>query len=305
MIIQQFQELLALGRFVTAVEMRPPKGVDVAKMVDDARALVAVGTNTINITDCSLSRLHASSSVASYLLRREVGVDTVFHLTGRDRNVIGLQSDLLGAHALGLRNVLCLTGDPPKLGDHKTARPVYEVNSQGLLHIVNQLNAGYDLNGDELTEKANFFAGVAYGLDPIHEKLSSRMQKKLELKPKFIMTQPVYSQADLDLCRRLKQFTDVPIVVGLLPLYGARNANFITKNIPGIRIPQDVLDEINGIQSKEGQLDFGIRFARDLLAEIRNEFAGVYLIPPFHKYSLVERIISERPSIGRTLPRTV
>jgi len=303
--IQQFEELLTLGRFVTAVEMRPPKGVDVASMIDDARALVAVGTNTINITDCSLSRLHASSWMTSYLLQRKVGVDTIFHLTGRDRNVIGLQSDLLGANALGLRNVLCLTGDPPKLGDHKDARPVYEVNSQGLLHIVNQLNDGLDFSGDTLTQASNFFAGVAYGLDPIRGKLSSRMEKKLALNPKFIMTQPVYSEEDLDVCRRLKEFTDVPIVVGLLPLYGARNANFIMKNIPGIDIPQDVLDEINGIESKEAQLDFGIRFARDLLATIRDEFAGVYLIPPFHKYHLVERIVSERSSVQRPIQRTV
>ncbi len=298
MSIQQFQELLAIGRFVTAVEMRPPKGVDIASMIDDARTLVSVGVNTINITDCSLSRLHASSSITAYILRREVGVDTIFHLTGRDRNVIGLQAELLGANALGLRNVLCLTGDPPKLGDHKDARPVYEVNSQGLLHIVNQLNAGFDVNGNELTQKADFFAGVAYGLDPIHKKLSSRMQKKLALKPGFITTQPVYSEEDLDRCRQLKQYTDVPIIVGLLPLYGARNANFIAKNVPGIRIPQEILDEINSIESKEAQLDFGIRIAREMLAKIREEFAGVYLIPPFHRYHLVERIIAERPAFA-------
>lgn len=263
------------------------------RLLHDARTVVAAGADCINITDSSLARLHASSYVSAYLIQNHVGVDTIFHLTGRDRNILALQSDLLGAQALGLRNVLCLTGDPPRLGDHPDARPVYEVNSRGLLELVNRLNQGVDACGQPLTQPTNFFAGVAYGLEPIGERVPKRIREKMALGPRFFMTQPVYSEEDLERCRRLKELSSLPIIVGLLPLYSARNANFLSTNVPGIRIPQEVLDEINSIESKAGQLEFGIRFARAMLDRIRKEFAGVYLIPPFHKYHLVGAILAD------------
>jgi methionine synthase / methylenetetrahydrofolate reductase(NADPH) len=211
-------------------------------------------------------------------------VEIILHFTTRDRNLMGLQSDLLGCHALGLRNILCLTGDPPSLGDYPDATAVYDTDSMGLIRIVRQMNAGTDLAGNSIGASTSFAMGC--GVNPTAEDLDlelDRFRRKLEAGAQFVMTQPVYElEAWERFLERMGGSPGIPILVGILPLQSFRHAEFLHNEVPGIQVPEWIRSRMHEA-GNEGQR-VGVELARDLLGRCRSSANGVYLMPSFGRY---------------------
>ncbi|HET9940681.1 MAG TPA: bifunctional homocysteine S-methyltransferase/methylenetetrahydrofolate reductase, partial [Candidatus Eisenbacteria bacterium] len=232
---------LAAKEFVVSVEVDPPRGARPKKMIEGAQFLKDAGVDFINVADSPMARVRMSSIALASMIGHQVGIETILHFTCRDRNLMGIQSDLMGAHALGIRNILALTGDPPRAGDYPNATAVFDVDSIGLIGVLKRLNAGTDLGGNSIGEPTTFVIGCA--VNPTAETLDEeldRFQRKMEAGAEFAMTQPLYELATLT------QFLDklgkmgkkrVPILLGLLPLQSHRHAEFLHNEVPGIHVP--------------------------------------------------------------------
>ncbi len=272
-------------RFVVSVEIDPPRGINTTKVMEAARMMARRGVDAINIADSPLARIRMSNMALAYLIRAQFPqLEIILHFTTRDRNLMGLQSDLLGAHALGLRNILCLTGDPPSLGDYPNATAVYDTDAVGLIKIVHTMNRGTDLAGTSIGALTKFAIGC--GVNPTAEDLEQefeRVKRKLEAGPQFVMTQPVY---ELDCWKRyierLAGITNIPILIGILPLQSFRHAEFLHNEVPGIHVPDAIRARMHAA-GNEGQR-VGVELARELLAECRTLANGVYLMPSFGRY---------------------
>ncbi len=272
-------------RFVVSVEIDPPRGVNTTKVMEAARMMAQRGVDAINIADSPLARIRMSNMALAYLIRTHFPrLEIILHFTTRDRNLMGLQSDLLGAHALGLRSILCLTGDPPSLGDYPNATAVYDTDAVGLIKIVHGMNRGTDLAGTSIGAMTRFAIGC--GVNPTADDLDGefdRVRRKLEAGPQFIMTQPVY---ELDCWKRfvdrLGGLTSLPILIGILPLQSFRHAEFLHNEVPGITVPEWIRARLHAA-GNEGQR-VGVDLARELLAQCRTMASGVYLMPSFGRY---------------------
>jgi len=272
-------------KFVVSVEIDPPRGVNTQKVMEGARLMVTRGVDAINIADSPMARIRMSALALSYQIRTHFPrVELILHFTTRDRNLMGLQSDLLGAHANGIRNVLCLTGDPPSVGDYPNMTAVYDTDSVGLLRIVHGMNEGHDLSGTSIGNATNFAVGC--GVNPTAENLDQeldRFRRKLEAGAQFVMTQPVY---ELESWRRfldrLGGAPPVPILIGILPLQSFRHAEFLHNEVPGIHVPEWIRARLHEA-GNEGQ-KVGVQMARELLAQCRSLANGVYLMPSFGRY---------------------
>ncbi len=272
-------------KFVVSVEIDPPRGINTTKVMEAARLMAQHGVDAVNIADSPLARIRMSNMALAYLIRSHFPrLDIILHFTTRDRNLMGLQSDLLGAHALGLRNILCLTGDPPSLGDYPNATAVYDTDSVGLIKIVHTMNRGTDLAGTSIGAVTQFAIGC--GVNPTSDDLEGefeRVKRKLEAGPQFVMTQPVY---ELDgwkrFVDRLAGLTSVPIMIGILPLQSFRHAEFLHNEVPGILVPDWIRARMHEA-GNEGQ-KVGVELAQDLLAQCRSMANGVYLMPSFGRY---------------------
>ncbi len=272
-------------KFVVSVEIDPPRGINTTKVMEAARLMAQHGVDAVNIADSPLARIRMSNMALAYLIRSHFPrLDIILHFTTRDRNLMGLQSDLLGAHALGLRNILCLTGDPPSLGDYPNATAVYDTDSVGLIKIVHMMNRGTDLAGTSIGAVTQFAIGC--GVNPTSDDLEGefeRVKRKLEAGPQFVMTQPVY---ELDgwkrFVDRLAGLTDVPILIGILPLQSFRHAEFLHNEVPRILVPDWIRARMHEA-GNEGQ-KVGVELAQDLLAQCRSMANGVYLMPSFGRY---------------------
>lgn len=272
-------------KFVVSVEIDPPRGINTRKVLEGARLMADRGVDAINIADSPMARIRMSNMALAYQIHSHFPlVEIILHFTTRDRNLMGLQSDLLGAHALGLRNILCLTGDPPSLGDYPNATAVFDTDAVGLMRIVQQMNHGTDQAGTSIGAATRFAFGC--GVNPTAEDLDQefeRVRRKLEAGPQFIMTQPVY---ELDSWKRfigrLGGLTDVPILIGILPLQSFRHAEFLHHEVPGIQVPGWIRAKLHEA-GNEGQR-VGVELARDLLAHCRDLASGVYLMPSFGRY---------------------
>ncbi len=285
-----------LGRqFVVSVEVDPPKGLNPTKILEGARLLKERGVDAINVADSPMARVRMSAMAAAILIHKQVGIDVILHYTTRDRNLMALQSDLLGAHALGLRNILALTGDPPSLGDYPTATAVYDVNSVGLIRIIKRFNEGFDLAGKSLGDRAYFTVGCA--LDPSRPDLSAEirtLRKKLEAGADFIMTQPIY---EIETLRRVLERlgeVPVPILVGILPLHSYRHAEFLHNEVPGITIPDWARERMHRAGSHG--IQEGIKMAQEILAQAKDLVQGAYIMPSFGRYEVAAEVLS---AIGR------
>jgi homocysteine S-methyltransferase len=226
------------------------------------------------------------------LLQDKVGIDTILHYTCRDRNLLGIQSDLLGAYALGLRNVLAITGDPPKLGDYPDATAVYDVDSIGLIRILDHLTHGCDLAGNLIGPALGLHIGC--GADPSkpdQEKEIRRLEEKVKAGAEYIMTQPVYDPAAVEGFIGMVKHLQTPILVGILPLYSHRNAEFLHNEVPGMRIPDDIRERMRKAGSGEAAQDEGVAIAREALVAARALAQGAYIMPPFNKVELAIRVI--------------
>jgi homocysteine S-methyltransferase len=272
-------------KFVVSVEIDPPRGVNTRKVMDAAGLMARRGVDCVNIADSPLARIRMSAMALAYQFHAHFPrLEIILHFTTRDRNLMGLQSDLLGAHALGLHNILCLTGDPPSLGDYPNATAVFDTDAAGLMRILHQMNRGTDLAGTSIGAATSFAIGC--GVNPTADDMDlefERVKKKLDAGPQFVMTQPVYELGCWERFReRLEGLTRIPILIGVLPLQSFRHAEFLHNEVPGIHVPEWIRKKLHQAGS-EGQR-VGVELARDLLAGCKSSASGVYLMPSFGRY---------------------
>jgi homocysteine S-methyltransferase len=284
-----------LGReFVVSVELDPPRGLNPTKQLAGARMLKDAGVEFVNIADSPMARVRMSALALCFLIQSDVGLETILHFTTRDRNLMGLQSDLLGAHALGVRNIIALTGDPPSLGDYPNATAVYDIDSVGLAKVLRSMNEGVDAAGAPIGMQASFTVAVA--ADPTRSDLpqeSDRLERKISAGAHLVMTQPVY---DINTWRKFVDiYTErhgpipVPVVLGIMPLQSHRHAEFLHNEVPGIRLTERARERMR-LAGNQGRRE-GVEMARELLLEARDAVHGVYVMPSFHRYEVAAEVI--------------
>jgi len=277
-------------KFLVTVELDVPRGLDMSSVMEGARYLHRVGIDAINITDGARARLRMSSIALSFLMQRDVGIEAMTHMTTRDRNMIGLQSELLGAHMLGVRNVLCVTGDPTNIGDYPQATSVQDIDSIGLIRAVKAMNQGLDLLGNSLERKTSFL--IACAANPLADNLEreiARLSKKVEAGADVIFTQPIYEMRTLEvLVKRVEQW-HIPIVLGILPLRSYRHAEFLHNEIPGMAIPETVRESLRSAGNKASSL--GVQLTKEFLRNAKHLVSGAYLMPPFRKYEVIPQLL--------------
>lgn len=272
-------------RFTVSVEIDPPRGIHTLKVMAGARLMAERGVDCINIADSPMARIRMSAMALAFQIRRELPqMELILHTTTRDRNLMALQSELLGAHANGLHNILCLTGDPPSIGDYPNMTAVYDTDSIGLIGVVRQLNAGTDQAGAAIGGRTRFAVGC--GVNPTAANLAlelERFRRKLDAGAQFVMTQPVY---ELECWQRFLEslggMPRIPILIGILPLQSFRHAEFLHNEVPGISVPEWIRERMHAAGNEGRRV--GVELARDLLSHCRDLANGVYLMPSFGRY---------------------
>ena len=288
-----FREKLAAGRFVVSVEIDPPRGLLMpARALAGAAALTEAGVDAINIGDSPMARVRMNPVAMAIILEREVGVETVVHYTTRDRNLIAIHSDLVGAHALGVRNIVCLRGDPPSLAGYTDVVGVWDVTPVGLIRILRLLNEGIDWTGKPIDHSASFFIGGAANpnTEPIETELKL-LRRKIEAGAHFFMTQVCYDPDRLDHFLERTAKLQMPMVVGVLPLHSSRHAEFLHGQVPGIIIPEETRERMR--RAGGGALAEGMAVAREMLAVAKRRASGVYIVPSFGRYELTAELVAE------------
>jgi homocysteine S-methyltransferase len=276
---------IAAGEFVTMVEIVPPKGTDIHKEVEGARFLKSVGVDAINIPDSPRASARISNQALCLLIQQEVGVETILHFTCRDRNVLGMQSDLLGAAATGIKNLLCITGDPPKMGDYPDATAVFDVDAIGLVNIVHNLNRGLDIGNNPIGTGTSFVIGVGAnpGLPDMEEEIR-RFEYKVEAGAEYAVTQPVFDLALLETFLRRIEHCRIPVIAGIWPLVSARNAEFM-KNELRVSVPDSILERMSRAPSPQAAREEGIAIAREMLTAVRSIVQGAQISAPQGRYT--------------------
>jgi len=274
--MSRLEESIAAGKFVVTAEIGPPKGTDVAHLLEMAEFLRGY-VDAINITDQQSSVMTLGSLAVCHLLHQR-GIEPVFQITCRDRNRIALQSDLLSAAVLGIENVLCLTGDYVTLGDHPEAKPVFDLDSVTLLKAVARLQEGYDLAGKPLQGVPTFFPGavVSPGANPLGPQIA-KMEKKVEAGARFFQTQAVYDPARFESFVRQVEHLNVPILVGIILLKSAGMARFMNSNVAGVSVPDDLIEEIGGV-SKPDRPAKAVEIAARLIRRVKGMCQGVHIM---------------------------
>ena len=276
-------------RFMTSVELDIPRGIDMSTVVEGARYLHQRGIDAINITDGARARLRMSSIAISTMVQKEVGIEAMTHLATRDRNMIGLQAELLGAHAFGLRNILCITGDPASIGDYPHASSVFDIDSIGLIRAVSSMNAGQDLMGNSIEQNTSFL--IACAGNPVADDMEGEIKKltqKAEAGAHVIFTQPVYEMKDLEQFLKRIESLHLHLMLGVLPLRSAKHAEFLHNEIPGMLIPDHIRDRM---RNAEHGPTAGLDIAKSFLREAKSMIQGAYLMPPFQKYQIVDDLL--------------
>jgi methionine synthase I (cobalamin-dependent)/5,10-methylenetetrahydrofolate reductase len=285
---------LARGEFITTVEIVPPKGVDPGPMFEQCRALKAAGVDAVNVPDGPRAQSRMGALLSGLMIEREVGLESVVHYACRDRNLLGMLSDLLGAAAAGLRNLLLVTGDPPKMGPYPDATAVFDIDAIGLTNLVARLNRGLDPGHNAIGAPTRFVIGV--GVNPAAtdpERELRRLHWKVEAGAEFAITQPVFDLAQLD--RFLKQVESfrIPIIGGIWPLISLRNAEFLANEVPGVTVPEEVLRRMRlaSDRGKEEALAEGVAIARDMLAAVRDRLAGGQVSAPLGRVPVALEVL--------------
>jgi homocysteine S-methyltransferase len=278
-------------KFVISVEVNPPQGLDPAGALRAARMLIDGGVDVINIADGARAQARMSNLALAVRLK-EQGIETLLHVCGRDRNLLGQVAHLLGAHELGIRNLVIITGDPPKIGDFPDATAVYDLDSIGILRLVSRLNKGIDPGGKPLGAATSFFC--ATGAEPAalnYPRELERLRQKKRAGAELVMTQPVYDPAVLD--RFLADIAPLglPVLIGILPLASHRNAEFLHNEVPGMQIPADVRARMKSAGSGPDARREGVRIAREMLLSVRARVAGAYVMPPLGRYEMALEVI--------------
>jgi homocysteine S-methyltransferase len=281
------------GHFVKFVELIAPHGVAATSELDKARELNYYGIDVINIPDGPRASARMSALSLAVQIQRDIGIETVLHYVCRDRNVIGIQSDLLGAYALGIKNILAITGDPPKLGNYPDATGVFDVDSIGLVNILNRLNHALDIAGNPIGRPTGFFTGVGANPGAVNmDQELSRLDWKVDAGAEFIITQPVFDiKIFEDFLKKIKH-VNIPLIAGLWPLTSIRNAEFMNNEIPGCYVPDPIMKRLRRFEgSKEDSRAEGIEISRETLEKIKDMISGVQLSMPFGRLETVFRVL--------------
>jgi homocysteine S-methyltransferase len=289
---------LARGEFVTMVEVVPPKGTDIRKELEGSRFLKSVGVDAVNIPDSPRASARMSNQALSLLVQREAGIDAILHYTCRDRNVLCIQSDLLGAAAVGIKNLICITGDPPKMGNYPDATAVFDVDAIGLVNIVHNLNRGLDLGGNPIGAGTGFVIGVGAnpGLTDLDEEIR-RFEYKVAAGAEYAVTQPVFDIRLLETFLRRIEHCRIPIVAGIWPLVSVRNAEFM-KNELRVSVPDAILERMARAQTPEAARAEGVAIAREMLIAVRHTVQGAQISAPQGRYSSAVDVLEALGSTG-------
>ncbi|MEX1296492.1 MAG: bifunctional homocysteine S-methyltransferase/methylenetetrahydrofolate reductase [Candidatus Limnocylindrales bacterium] len=299
-------EKLAAGRFVISVEIDPPRSVRIERTLESAELIRDAGADLVNISDSAMARVRMGAMAVGFAIQRDLGLESLIHFTTRDRNLMALESELLGAHALGIRDILALTGDPPRVGDYPSGTGIWDIDSIGLIGILGRLNRGEDQAGRPIGAPAGFT--VACALDPTAEDLDAEIERlagKVEAGAHLIMTQPIYAteQWDRFMSRAAARWGDRlprPVLFGVLPLHTARHAEFLHHEVPGITIPEDVRAAMHAAGDRGAEV--GLEQSLELLTTMRPHVDGTYIMPSFGRYEqsaeLVRRVRAELLEAG-------
>ncbi len=291
----QFAQKLSSGKFAVAVEMDPPRGLSTHKLLAGASLLTDAGADVINVADSPMARMRMSAWAVCDVVQRKVGVETTLHFPTRGRNLLRVQGDLLAAHALGIRNVFVVMGDPTSVGDYPEAMDNYDLVPSGLIKLIKQgFNTGVDHSGTSIGQPTNFFVGAALNLCPPNmETEIKNLHRKIQAGADFFLTQPVYRSDDgprlLEAYEAKYGKLDKPVLVGILPLVSSRHANFLHHEVPGIFIPEETRARIEAA-GEEGART-GVEVAVELIEQLKSWAGGVYIMPQFHKFDMVAEII--------------
>ncbi|WP_376791268.1 bifunctional homocysteine S-methyltransferase/methylenetetrahydrofolate reductase [Thermoflexus sp.] len=295
---------LRAGFFVVSVEVDPPRGHDASALLEVVRTLKAGGVDALNIADSPMARLRMSPWALAFLVQNHVGMETILHFPTRGRNLLRIQSDLLAIHALGVRNLFVVMGDPPTQGDYPEATDAMDIVPSGLVRLIKErFNAGLDHAGESIGQPTAFFVGVALNFnapDPAREMKALR--RKIRAGADFIMTQPVYEPAALrDFLRRYEEQEGpipIPVLAGVLPLMSLRHAEFLHNEVPGIQVPEAVRERLRRAGEERARLE-GLRLAQEAAAELAEFAQGLYVMPPMGRYDLVFQIMEAIPAHRR------
>src|SRR2546423_3543559 len=289
---------IAHGEFLTMVEIVPPKGTNIHKELEGAKFLKSVGVDANNIPDSPRASARMSNQALSLLLQQQAGIEAILHYTCRDRNVLCIQSDLLGAAAIGIRNLICITGDPPKMGGYPDATAVFDVDAIGLVNIVHNLNRGLDIGGNPIGIGTGFAIGVGAnpGISHLDEEIRP-FEFKVEAGAEYAVTQPVFDLSLLEKFLRRIQHFKIPVVAGIWPLVSARNAEFM-KNELRVSVPESIMERMTRATSPEAAKEEGIAIAREMLIAVRHMVQGAQISAPQDKYSAAVDVLEALGSSG-------
>jgi homocysteine S-methyltransferase len=284
---------IAEGRFVTLVEIVPPRGVNCSKELEGAATLQKLGVDVINVPDSPRASARMSAQSLCLQMQQKAGTETILHYTCRDRNILSIQSDLLGASSLGLRNILCLTGDPPKLGNYPDATAVFDVDAIGLTNLVRRLNHGLDIGSNAIGESTNFTLGVAANPGaPDMDAEVRRFAFKVEAGAEYAITQPVFDLRLLEeFLQKIEKFR-IPVIAGIWPLTSLRNAEFMRNDLR-VSMPDEILDRMQAADGPESARAVGVLIAREMLTNARPMVQGVQVSAPFGKYAVAAEVLRD------------
>jgi homocysteine S-methyltransferase len=277
---------LAAGEFVAFVEILPPRGVDASREIAGARLCAAHGIDCINVPDGPRASARMSAQAACQIIQREAGIEAINHFCCRDRNILGIQSELLGAHAMGVRNLLCITGDPPRMGSSPDATAVFDVDAIGLVNIVHNLNHGLDIGGNPTGSQTALLIGV--GANPGAVNLDEEIRRfewKVEAGAEYAITQPVFDLGLLEAFLKRAEGARIPVICGIWPLTSYRNAEFMVNELR-VPVPEEYMERMRKVENAEKAREEGVAIAREMTLRVRNMVQGVQLSAPFGRYQM-------------------
>ncbi len=297
---------IAHGIRVSSVELLPPAGVVPTKILESSARLKAAGVDAVNIPDGPRASARMSAILTAVMIEQKIGIETVLHYTCRDRNLVGMQSDMLGAHAIGLRNMLLVTGDPPKMGSYPNATGVFDIDAIGLTNMVSRLNSGLDLGSRPIGEPTALSIGV--GVNPVHRDFDYEMKRfayKVEAGAEWAITQPVF---DLNALYRFLEHIDkynikIPIIAGIWPLLSFRNAQFMNNEVPGVFIPDEIMKRMAEPTNADDARKVGIEIARDMVDRLGDAVQGIQVSAPFGRVELALEVLGTLPQPAAGAPR--
>jgi methionine synthase / methylenetetrahydrofolate reductase(NADPH) len=287
---------IAGGEKVCTLELVPPSGITAEKMLVNAKSIKEAGIDAINIPDGPRASSRMSAIVTAIMIEQRVGIETILHYTCRDRNLVGMQADMLGAHAIGLRNLLLITGDPPKLGDYPNATGVFDIDAIGLVKMVHRLNGGIDIGGKPIGEPTSLSIGV--GVNPVHPDFDfemDRFRRKVESGAEWAITQPVFDAEAMEafLEYLYKRSMRIPVIMGIWPLTSLRNAQFMNSEVPGIRIPDSIMARMAGAETPQAAASRGVEIAQEMYSRMIDKIQGAQLSAPFGRVDHALRVLGK------------